>query len=176
MTSADARFGTGKVTLPSDREILITRTFDAPASLVFDAWTTPNLVRRWWGGGSAPLVLCDIDLRVGGEWHYAMVGADGERISWRGTYLAVDPPLRLRSTEIFAGQAESEAQNTLTLTERHGITELAIRVEHTSAENRDRHLESGVEAGIQRSLDQVAVLLAELQAPGPANTPEGSHE
>ena len=176
MTSAGARFGTGKVTLPSEREILITRTFDVPASLVFDAWTTPSLVKRWWGGGYVSLVVCDIDLLVGGEWHYAMVGPDGDRVSWRGTYLAVDPPHQLRSTEIFDGQAESEAQNTLTLTERHGITELAHRVEHTSVENRDRHLESGVEAGIQRSLDQVAVLLAELQAPGPANTPEGSHE
>ena len=70
MTTTGTRHGSAVVTLPSDREILITRVFDAPAALVFRAWTDPELVRRWWSSEDAPLVVCDIDLRPGGAWRY----------------------------------------------------------------------------------------------------------
>ena len=126
MTSADARFGTGKVTLPSDREILI-----SARSTRRQAWCSTRGRRRASFGGGGAGVPCHSSSATStfasaasGTTRWS--GQDGERISWRGTYLAVDPPHQLRSTEIFDGQAESEAQNTLTLTERHGVTELAI--------------------------------------------------
>ena len=123
MTSTTrTRHGSAVVTLPSDREILITRAFDAPAALVFKAWTTPELVRRWWGFESSPLVVCDIDLRPAGAWRYVTREADGTELGWHGTYLEIEVPRRLVSTEVFEGYPEGEAQNTLTLTERDGTT------------------------------------------------------
>ena len=79
------RFGSAVVTLPSDTQIQITRVFDAPAEIIFEAWTTPDLVRSWWGSDDAPLTVCDIDLRVDGHWRYAM-DHDGAEIGWHGTY------------------------------------------------------------------------------------------
>ena len=79
------RFGSAVVTLPSDTQIQITRVFDAPAEIIFEAWTTPDLVRSWWGSDDAPLTVCDIDLRVDGHWRSAM-DHDGAEIGWHGTY------------------------------------------------------------------------------------------
>jgi len=97
------RPGSATVTTPSEREILITRTFDAPAERVFDAWTTPEHVRRWWGSEEAPLVECDIDLRIGGSWRYVTLGTDGTEFAWHGTYREIERPGRLVSTEVFEG-------------------------------------------------------------------------
>ena len=106
------RHGGATVTTPSDREILITRTFDAPAARVFDAWTTPEHVRQWWGSDDAPMVECDIDLRVGGAWRYVTRGTDGTEFAWHGTYREVERPGRLVSTEVFEGFPDAEAVNT----------------------------------------------------------------
>ncbi len=164
MTIAGTRHGSAVVTLPSDREIHITRVFDAPAALVFEAWTTPELVRRWWGFESSPLVVCDIDLRAGGAWRYVTREPDGTELGWHGTYVEIDPPRRLVSTEVFEGYPDAEAQDTLTLTaERHGTTVLSITVLHTSKQNRDGHIASGMEGGLQHSLDRVEDLLLEVQ-------------
>jgi uncharacterized protein YndB with AHSA1/START domain len=153
-TSRANRHGSAVVTTPSDREICITRTFDAPAPAVFTAWTTPELVKRWWGSDDAPLVVCDIDLRVGGAWRYVTRGADGTEMGWRGVYREVDRPGRLVSTETFEGYPDAEALNTLTLDERDGTTTVRIIVLHASKENRDGHLESGMETGMQIVLDR----------------------
>ena len=155
MTITGTRHGSAVVTLPSDREIGITRVFDAPAELVFHAWTTPELVRQWWGWESSTLVVCDIDLRVGGGWRYVTREADGTEHGWHGTYLEIDRPWRLGSTEVYEGYPDGEARNTLTLTERDGATVMEVTVLHSSRENRDGHLRSGMEAGMQHSLDQV---------------------
>lgn len=154
--------GTAVVTLPSPLTIRITRTFNAPSALVFRAWTTPDLVRRWWGFESSPLVVCDIDLRPGGAWRYVSRESDGTELGWHGTYLEVEAPHRLASTEVFEGYPDGEAQNTLTLTEREGSTTLVVTVLHSSRENRDGHIASGMERGLQHSLDRVEDLLAEL--------------
>jgi uncharacterized protein YndB with AHSA1/START domain len=161
-TERTSRHGSAVVTLPSDREILIIRSFDAPAALVFRAWTTPELVRRWWGFESSPLVVCDIDLRPGGAWRYVTREADGTELGWHGTHLEIDAPHRLVSTEVFEGYPDAEARNTLTLREHGGITELTVTVLHTSKENRDGHVASGMEGGLQHSLDRIEDLLAEL--------------
>ncbi len=160
MTIAAHRHGSAVVTLPSDREIHITRTFDAPAALVFEAWTTPAFVRRWWGFESSPLIVCDIDLRAGGAWRYVTREPDGAELGWHGTFLEIDPPHRLVSTEVFEGYPDGEARNTLTLTPApDGTTNLLIKVLHTSKENRDGHIASGMESGLQHTLDRLDDLL-----------------
>ena len=156
------RHGSAVVTLPSDLEIRIERSFDAPAALVFKAWTTPEYVRRWWGDEQAPVVLCDIDLRPGGAWRYVTRAADGTELGWRGTYLEVDAPERLVSTELFEPFPEAEAQNTLTLTERDGVTTMTVIVLHQSKENRDGHVNSGMEGGMQLAMNRIDAVLAEL--------------
>ena len=153
--AAASRHGSAVVTLPSDTEILITRRFDAPAALVFDAWTTPADVRRWWGDEDHPLVVCDIDLRVGGSWRYVSKAADGTELGWHGTYREVARPDRLVSTEVFEGYPDGEAMDTLTLRESHGVTTLEIRVQHTSQENRDGHVNSGMERGMQLTMNRL---------------------
>jgi len=157
--STMTRHGSATVTTPSDREILITRTFDAPAARVFDAWTTPDQVRQWWGSEDAPLVVCDIDLQVGGNWRYVIRGADGTEFAWHGTYREIDRPGRLVSTEVFEGFPDAEAVNTATLTEEDGTTTLTVTVLHSSKENRDGHLNSGMEAGMQVVLDRLEDLV-----------------
>jgi uncharacterized protein YndB with AHSA1/START domain len=157
------RYGSAVVTLPSDREIRVTRVFDAPAALVFKAWTTPELVRRWWGWESSPLVVCDIDLRVGGAWRYVTRAEDGTQLGWHGTYLEIERPHRLISTEVFEGYPDAEAQDTLTLSEQGDTTELVISILHSSKQHRDAHVDSGMEVGLQHSLDRIEVLLDALQ-------------
>lgn len=159
MTTTRTRHGSAIVTLPSDLEILITRTFDAPKHLVFEAWTTPSLVRRWWGFETSPLAICDIDLRPGGNWRYVTRDGDGTELGWHGIYREIEAPDRLVSTEVFEGYPDGEAVNTLTLVEQNGTTVLTVSVLHSSRENRDGHVDSGMERGLQHSLDRVDDLL-----------------
>jgi len=154
------RYGTAVVTLPSDTEILITRHFDASAASVFRAWTTPELVRRWWGSDDAPLVVCDIDLRVGGEWRYVSRHHEYGELGWHGTYQAIVQNLSLVSSEVFEGFPDGESRNELTLTEDGGVTTLTVLVTHTSRENRDGHINSGMEAGMQTTLDRLGDLIS----------------
>ncbi|MEO5724141.1 MAG: SRPBCC family protein [Ilumatobacteraceae bacterium] len=161
--SPGSRFGSAVVTLPSATQIQITRVFDAPAEIVFKAWTTPELVRRWWGSPENPLTVCDIDLRVGGNWRYAMVMGDAE-LGWHGTYQAIDAPLRLVSTEVFEGFPNGEAVNTLTLDEADGTTTLTVVVQHQTMANRDGHIDSGMEAGMQTTLDRLDILTVHKHA------------
>jgi uncharacterized protein YndB with AHSA1/START domain len=154
--------GTATVTLPRDEQILITREFDAPKNLVYKAWTTPELVKRWWHANRGEMTTCEIDLRVGGKWRYVMVAEGGLEVAFHGEYREIVPNERLVSTEVYEGFPEGEALDTLTLTEVEGRTTLTILVEHTSKEHRDAHIESGMEAGMQDAMDlleQVAVSL-----------------
>jgi uncharacterized protein YndB with AHSA1/START domain len=154
-----SRHGTVRVTLPSDREIVITRRFDAPAPLVFTAWTTPAYVRRWWGSDEAPMVVCDIDLRVGGRWRYVTRSTDGTELGWRGVYREIVVGSRLVATELFEAHPEGEAVTTLTFTERDGVTTLTATVVHRSRENRDGHVASGMERGMQHTMDRLEDLV-----------------
>lgn len=156
------RTGSATVTLPSDREILITRVFDAPPAKVFRAWTEPQYVRRWWGRADAPLVVCDIDLRPGGDWRYVTRSAEGVELGWHGTYLDVAVPNRLVSTEVFEGYPDVQSENTLTLTAEGDTTVMTVRVLHASKANRDGHVDSGMEGGLQRSLDEIDEILASM--------------
>jgi len=157
-----ASSGTATVTLPTDEQILITREFDAPKHLVYKAFTTPELVKRWWNAKRGEVTIAEIDLRVGGTWRYVMVADGGFEVGFHGEYREIVPNERLVSTEVYEGMPEGEAVDTLTLTEVDGRTTLAILVQHTSKEHRDAHIDSGMEAGMQDAMDlleQVAVSL-----------------
>jgi uncharacterized protein YndB with AHSA1/START domain len=154
--------GTAKVRLPADEQILITREFDAPKHLVYKAWTTPELVRRWWNAKRGEVTTCEIDLRVGGTWRFVMVTPDGTEVGFHGEYREIVPNERIVSTEVFEGMPEGAALNTMTFAERDGRTTLTILVEHSSKEHRDGHINSGMEAGMQDAMDlleEVAVSL-----------------
>jgi len=154
--------GTATVTLPADEQILIVRDFDAPKELVYKAWTTPELVRRWWHANRGEMTTCEIDLRVGGGWRYVMVTPDGFEVGFHGEYREIVPNERLVSTEVYEGMPDGEALDTLTFTEADGRTTLEILVQHSSKEHRDAHIASGMEDGMQDAMDlleQVAVSL-----------------
>jgi uncharacterized protein YndB with AHSA1/START domain len=155
--------GTAKVTLPADEQILITREFDAPKHLVYKAFTTPELVKRWWHANRGEMTVAEIDLQVGGKWRYVMV-ADGDfEVGFHGEYREIVPNERIVSTEVYEGMPGAEAVNTMTLTEADGRTTLEILVQHASKEHRDAHIESGMEAGMQDAMDlleEVAVSLS----------------
>ena len=154
--------GTATVTLPTEEQILITREFDAPKHLVYKAWTTPELVKRWWNANRGEVTIAEIDLRVGGTWRYVMVADGGVEVGFHGEYREIVPDERIVSTEVYEGMPEGEALNTLTLTEEDGRTQLSLLVQHSCQEHRDAHINSGMEVGMQKSMDlleQVAVSL-----------------
>jgi uncharacterized protein YndB with AHSA1/START domain len=150
------------VTLPADDQILITREFDAPRHLVYKAYTTPELVKRWWSAKRGEVTVAEIDLRVGGTWRYVMVADGGLEVAFHGEYREIVPNERLVSTEVYEGMADAEAVDTLTLAESEGRTTMTILVQLASKEHRDAYIESGMEDGLQDAfelLEQVAVSL-----------------
>jgi uncharacterized protein YndB with AHSA1/START domain len=154
--------GTAKVTLPADDQILITREFDAPSELVFKAWTTPELVKRWWSGQRGAVTSAEIDLRVGGMWRYVMEASAGFEVAFHGEYREIVPNERIVTTEVFEGMPDAQAVDTITFAEVDGRTTLTMLVQHTSKEDRDGHINSGMEGGMQESMDaleQVAISL-----------------
>jgi uncharacterized protein YndB with AHSA1/START domain len=146
-----------KVTLPTDEQILITREFDAPRHLVYKAMTTPELVRRWWHAKRGEVTVCEIDLRVGGKWRYAMVADDGTEVAFHGDYVEIVPNERIVAREIYEGlpEGDSEAEvNTFTFADAgDGRTELTMLIQAPSKAARDALLESGMEDGLQDALD-----------------------
>ena len=155
-----ARHGSATVTLPSDTEILITRFFEAPRHLVWDALTLPRHLLRWWGPHWCPMVSCDIDFRPGGVWRYLARDAGGIELAWRGTYTEIVQPERIVSTEVFEGFPEAESVNTMTLDDIDGVTRLQTRVRHSSKEFRDGHVQSGMEGGMQETFNRLDDLMA----------------
>ncbi len=154
--------GTAVVTLPTDTQILITREFDAPRHLVYQAWTTPALVKRWWAADRGEVTVADIDLRVGGSWRWVMVTNGGFEVAFHGEYREIIPNERIVSTEVYEGVPEAEAVTTMTFTEQDGRTTLTLLVQHKTQEHRDGHINSGMESGMQTAMDlleQVAVSL-----------------
>jgi uncharacterized protein YndB with AHSA1/START domain len=159
--------GTATVTLPTDEQILITREFDAPKHLVYKAWTTPELVKRWWNAKRGEVTIAEIDLRVGGRWRYVMVADGGFEVGFHGEYREIVPNERIVSTEVYEGMPQGEGPeqgtlNTATFAEADGRTTLTILVQAPSKEIRDAIIDSGMEAGMQDAmelLEQVAVSL-----------------
>jgi len=157
--------GTAVVTLPTDTQIKIVRAFDAPARLVFEAYTTPELVKRWWHARRGTATIADIDLRPGGTWRWVMVTHDGTEVAFHGEYREIEPGKRLVYTEIFEmpGLTEDDAAvNTLTFEEHDGRTTLTSITETPSRELRDAIIATGMEDGMQDAydlLEEVAISL-----------------
>jgi uncharacterized protein YndB with AHSA1/START domain len=154
--------GTATVTLPTDEQILITREFDAPKHLVYTAWTTPELVRRWWSGHRGEVTTCEIDLRVGGMWRYVMIATGGFEVAFHGEYREIVPDERIVSTEVYEAMPDGEALNTVTFTEVDGRTVLTLLTELPDKEGRDTVINSGMEVGMQEQMDvleQIAISL-----------------
>jgi uncharacterized protein YndB with AHSA1/START domain len=151
-----------EVSTPTDREIVLTRSFDAPRRLVFDALTKPELLKRWFGARGWNLVECALDLRVGGEWRFVSHGPDGSIMGQGGLYREIVPPDRLVYTEIYDDQSyPGEAIITAALTERDGITTLTTTVRYPSRESRDRVLRYPMARGVGEAYERLDVVLAE---------------
>jgi uncharacterized protein YndB with AHSA1/START domain len=155
--------GTLTVTTPTDREVVLTRVFDAPRHLVFDAFTKPELLKRWFGPHGWSLVICEVDLRVGGGFRFVLRGPDGRDMGMRGVYREIAPPDRSVHMESF-DDFPGESQVTTVLTEQDGKTTLTATVLYASKEVRDAVIQSGMEHGAAESYDKLAELLAGVAA------------
>lgn len=162
MNARKSRHGSAVITTPSDREIVITRQFDAPAAAVFEAVTTPELVKRWWGFDSAEWLVCEIDLRVGGRWRY-VTRDQGYDVAFNGEYRELDAPNRIVSTEVFEMFPDAGSLNTITFEEKDGVTTMITHVLHQTPEHRDAHLASGMEVGMQVSMNRLEDLARTLE-------------
>jgi uncharacterized protein YndB with AHSA1/START domain len=165
METVTSSGGPAKVTLPTDEQILITREFAAPPELVYKAWTTPELVHRWWAGRRGEMQAVDIDLRVGGTWRYVMVANGGYEVAFHGEYREIVPNERIVTTEVYEGAPPPEGDdvlNVITFTEREGGTLLELLVKTPSKEVRDLIVDSGMEGGLQEQMQILDELLVSL--------------
>ena len=155
--------GTLKVTTPSDCEIVLTRVFDAPRHLVFDAFSKPELLKRWFGPRGWSLVVCEVDLRVGGGFRFVLRSPDGKEMGMCGVYREITPPERSVHMESF-DDYPGESQVTAVFVEQGGKTTLTATVLYPSREVRDAVIQSGMEHGAAESYDRLAELLAPAEA------------
>lgn len=155
--------GVTQYTTPTDREIVITRVVDAPRKIVFTAWTDPKHVPRWLLGPPGwSMPVCEIDLRVGGTWHYVWRKSDGVEMAMSGSYREVVPPERLVTTERW-GPEWPETVNTLVLTEKAGRTTITLTVTYPSRKARDAALATGMKDGMDQSFAHLEALLPTLR-------------
>ena len=147
------------ITAPTDREIVMTRVFDAPRQLVFESWTSPRHLPHWMLGPEGwTMPVCEIDLRPGGAWQFVWRRSDGTGMEMRGSYREIMPPERLVSTESWGGDWP-ETLNTLVLSERDGKTTIALTILYPSKEARDAALKTGMKEGVSVSFDRLAEYL-----------------
>ena len=154
--------GTAVVTLPTDTEILIKREFDAPRHLVYKAYTTPELIKRWRSGDRGEVTIAEVDLRVGGKWRYVMTANAGFEVAFHGEFREIVPNERIVSTEVYEGVPDGEALDTVTFTEIDGRTLLMVVMKLGTKAERDMVINSGMEGGLQEAynhLEQIAVSL-----------------
>jgi uncharacterized protein YndB with AHSA1/START domain len=154
------------VTLPTDEEILITRDFDAPPRLVYRAYTTPDLVRRWWSGRRGTMSVVEIDLRVGGRWRYVMAADGGYEVAFHGEYRELVPDERIVTTEVYEGAPPADGDDVLNVVTFDGVeggTRMSILVQAPSREIRDLIVGSGMETGMQEQMEVLEELLRSLR-------------
>ncbi len=156
------------LTTPSDREIVMTRVFNAPRRLVWAAWTKPEYLARWFGADGWTVPVCEIDLRPGGTYRYVMRSSDGREVTMRGVYRDVVAPERLVTTEVFEGftevgyRPEDQTVSTAVLTERDGKTTWTATIVYPSKEIRDGALATPMEEGMNGSFDRLDAILATM--------------
>jgi uncharacterized protein YndB with AHSA1/START domain len=153
------------VTLPTDTQILITRQFDAPARLVWKAYTTPELIKRWWAGTHGTVTTAEVDLRVGGTWRYVLVTSSDEpfEVAFHGEYREIEPAAKLVNTEIYEGAPEGMGVITSTFTELDGRTTLVQLCDYGDQKVRDAVIDSGMEDGMQSSFDAMETVAVSLK-------------
>jgi uncharacterized protein YndB with AHSA1/START domain len=166
MKSTKKNVGKLQVTAPSDREIAMTRVFDAPRGMVFDAWTKPELLKRWLGvRGGWTFPICEVDLKVGGKYRYVWRSPDGKEMGMGGVFREIVRPERLVATEKFDDPwYDGDAVDTTTFVEKGGRTTVTTTVLYTSREVRDAVLKSPMEKGIAESYDKLAEVLVSTPA------------
>ena len=159
-----------KITLPTDEQILITREFAAPRHLVYRAWTTPELVKRWWSGHHGTPTEVELDLRVGGRWRYVLKTTEGFEVAFHGEYREIVPDERIVYTAVYEMPGSDplppadEPVNTLTLTDAgEGRTILNLLVQTTSKDLRDLIFGSGMESGVQEQFNIIEELANSLR-------------
>jgi uncharacterized protein YndB with AHSA1/START domain len=164
--SRAANSETFEVTTPGDREIHMTRVFDAPRALVFEAMSRPEHIRRWWGnlGDGYSVPVCEVDLRVGGKWRFVNAHPHGEA-EFYGEYLEIDPPGRIVFTEIFAPFPDAPSTVTSELRDEGGKTRITISCLYPSREVRDMVIGTGMEKGAALSYDRLEEVAASLMSP-----------
>ena len=143
--------------------LVITKKFTAPAALVFEAMTTPEHIRRWWGAGHGEMTVCEVDLREGGAWHFAQrASSSGEEVSFSGHYRTIDRPGHLVHTERFDNIDSPYSVIDTTYTESDGKTHMRAVITYDSPETVQAVLDSGMESGMQASYDAIDDVLADL--------------
>jgi uncharacterized protein YndB with AHSA1/START domain len=153
--------GTFKLEARGDREIVITRSFDAPRQLVFEAWTRPELLRRWWGCEGSTLTTCEVDLRPGGRWRFVMRMPDGSEHPLKGIYRDILPPDKLVYTECYDLPSIGRPQwlTTIVFEVEGDKTKLTHALLHGSKEARNGHLQAGMEGGMIQSFKRLENLM-----------------
>jgi len=144
---------------PGEPLFVVTRTFNAPARLVWEAWTKPEYMMRWFGNSCATLEVCEMDVRPGGTWRRVLRMTDGNSVGFHGVYKEMEPPHRIVFTEVFEPVPEHPSVVTVTLTERDGKTYVRVEQLHDSVQSRDMHLGSGMEPGMRETLDRLEAFL-----------------
>lgn len=150
-------------------QLVITKTFAAPAALVFDAMTNPEHIRQWWGAGFGEVTTCEVDLRVGGRWHFVQTTPDGREVSFSGEYREIDPPGHIVHTEVFDNVGGEPSVVDTTYTEQDGVTTLRAVITYDSAQTVTMVLDSGMERGLQSSYNALQQLLDRQLADGGAH-------
>jgi uncharacterized protein YndB with AHSA1/START domain len=158
----DNAYGTTTLTLPSERELVITHEFNAPRKLVYEALTTPEHVKNWYGPRVMKMVSCEMDVRVGGKWRFVTLAPDGSEHAFSGEYREVVAPERIVNTERYEPMAEHEYVATLTLEDRGGKTFLRNVLSYQSQEDRDGHVNSGMEPGMRETYQRLDEVLAAM--------------
>jgi uncharacterized protein YndB with AHSA1/START domain len=152
------------LTLPSDREILMTRKFEAPREVVWEAITDPDLIPRWWGFARDATEVKKMDVRPGGQWQFITRTSDGEVVDFHGEYREVKRPEKLVYTFLFGDMEPGEGFVEITLVEQDGVTELRDRGYFNSKEERDAVIASGMESGARETYERLSELVATLAA------------
>src|ERR1700704_1100392 len=155
--------GTAVVTLPTETQILITREFDAPRHLVYRAYTTPELIKRWWSGNRGKVTSAEVDLRVGGAWRYVMTANEGFEVAFHGEFREIVPNQRIVFTEVYEGMPDGEALDTTTFEEVDGRTLLTTLMQLANKADRDAVISSGMEGGMQEAMDHLEEVAASLR-------------
>jgi uncharacterized protein YndB with AHSA1/START domain len=151
---------TASVTFPGDTQILLNAEFDASPHALYLAWTTPELISRWWAGNWGEVTSADTDLRAGGTWRYVTAGQDGTERVFEGEYREIVPDERIVSTEMYQGEPEAGALNTVTFTENGDGTSVELVVQHVNKDYRNAHVKSGVEDALLGAMERLGQVVA----------------